>query len=230
METDILESPESNVVQACSTADRILGAAFNAFIERGFAETSTLEIATRAKVSKRELYALFGSKQAILVACIAYRVERIKLPSDLPAPNDPEALKSVLTLFGSILLREICRPSVIALYRLAVAEIDRSPEVARTLIAAGRETTFQAIYDLLAHAHSAGLLAPGELCEMARQYLSLLTGNLMVALMLRDVEIPPVPALDRHAQKATSAFLLLNAPVKLQTERLIGQAAAAAAC
>ena len=34
---------------------RILEAAFSAFMERGFAETSTLEIATRAKASKREL-------------------------------------------------------------------------------------------------------------------------------------------------------------------------------
>ena len=33
---------------------RILEAAFSAFMERGFAETSTLEIATRARASKRE--------------------------------------------------------------------------------------------------------------------------------------------------------------------------------
>jgi len=37
---------------------RILDAAFGAFSESGYARTSTLEIATRARVSKRELYAL----------------------------------------------------------------------------------------------------------------------------------------------------------------------------
>ena len=37
---------------------RILGAAFDSFVEHGYAETTTIEIATRAKVSKRELYAL----------------------------------------------------------------------------------------------------------------------------------------------------------------------------
>src|SRR3954470_21341885 len=36
--------------------DRILEAAFAAFRERGYATTSTLEIAQRARVSKRELY------------------------------------------------------------------------------------------------------------------------------------------------------------------------------
>jgi AcrR family transcriptional regulator len=35
--------------------ERILTAAFEAFHERGYAATSTLEIATRARVSKRDL-------------------------------------------------------------------------------------------------------------------------------------------------------------------------------
>ena len=47
---------------------RILDAAFSAFMEEGYAATSTLKIATRARVSKRELYALVGNKQEMLVA------------------------------------------------------------------------------------------------------------------------------------------------------------------
>ena len=63
---------------------RILDAAFSAFMERGFAETSTLEIATRARVSKRELYALVGSKQEMLAACIGERAKRLRMSADLP--------------------------------------------------------------------------------------------------------------------------------------------------
>ena len=58
--------------------ERILYAAMEAFMELGYAEASTLEIATRAQVSKRELYALFGNKQAMLAACIADRVGRMR--------------------------------------------------------------------------------------------------------------------------------------------------------
>ena len=65
---------------------RILDAAFSAFMEQGFAATSTLEIATRARVSKRELYALVGSKQEMLAACISERANRLRMPADLPAP------------------------------------------------------------------------------------------------------------------------------------------------
>src|SRR5262252_6977570 len=49
---------------------RILDAAFAAFMKNGYAATSTLEIATRARVSKRELYTEVGNKQEMLIACI----------------------------------------------------------------------------------------------------------------------------------------------------------------
>ena len=57
--------------------ERILHAAMESFMELGYTEASTLKIATRAQVSKRELYALFGSKQAMLAACIADRAGRM---------------------------------------------------------------------------------------------------------------------------------------------------------
>ena len=66
--------------------ERIRSAAFQAFAEDGYAGTSMLDIATRAKVSKRDLYANFASKHAMLVACIKSRAERIRLAADLPTP------------------------------------------------------------------------------------------------------------------------------------------------
>jgi AcrR family transcriptional regulator len=86
---------------------RILQAAFTAFIERGYAATSTLEIATRARVSKRELYALVGNKQEMLIACISARATRLQVPVDLPVPQDRGSLAQVLASFGTQLVREI---------------------------------------------------------------------------------------------------------------------------
>ena len=53
-----------------STRERVLEAAFTLFCEHGFSDVSMLEIATRAQVSKRDLYALFRNKQAVLADCI----------------------------------------------------------------------------------------------------------------------------------------------------------------
>jgi len=38
------------------------------FVEQGFSSTSMLDIVTRARVSKRDLYALFNNKHAVLEA------------------------------------------------------------------------------------------------------------------------------------------------------------------
>jgi AcrR family transcriptional regulator len=90
---------------------RILDAAFAAFMKSGYAATSTLEIATRARVSKRELYALVGNKQEMLIACISDRATRLQVPADLPVPQDREALAQVLAAFGMQVVREITDPT-----------------------------------------------------------------------------------------------------------------------
>src|SRR5579862_7140759 len=83
-----------------SARSRILEAAFAAFMKRGFEATSTLEIATRAGVSKRELYALVGNKQQMLISCISDRAKRLDVPADIPAVRDREVLAQVLTSLG----------------------------------------------------------------------------------------------------------------------------------
>src|SRR6202047_5602335 len=61
-----------------STRERVLEAAFTLFCEHGFSDVSMLEIATRAQVSKRDLYALFRNKQAVLADCIKERARRLR--------------------------------------------------------------------------------------------------------------------------------------------------------
>ena len=120
---------------------RILDAAFAAFMNSGYAATSTLQIATGARVSKRELYKLVGNKQEMLIACIQARAKRLQVPDNLPVPQDRETLAHVLASFATQLLREITDPTVIAVFRLAIAEAVHAPEVAQALDSIGRETS-----------------------------------------------------------------------------------------
>ena len=61
-----------------STRDRVLYAAFSLFREDGFSSTSMLDIVTRARISKRDLYALFNNKHAVLAACISEHTEQMR--------------------------------------------------------------------------------------------------------------------------------------------------------
>jgi AcrR family transcriptional regulator len=190
---------------------RILDAAFAAFMENGFAETSTLEIATRARVSKRELYALVGSKQEMLAACIAERATRLQMSSGLPEPLDRETLSRALAAFGAQQLREVSDPTVIAVFRLAISEAVRAPEVARALNTIGVETSRTALREIMTRARSAGLLG-GDPAEMAEQFSGLLWGNLMIRLLLRVAERPGPREIARRAEAATAAVLQLHSP------------------
>ena len=199
---------------------RVMGAAFSAFMERGFEGASTLEIATRAKVSKRELYALFATKQAMLSACIAERTKLMRLPLELTAPQDVDALAGTLATFGAAVLRVICHPAALAVYRLAIAEADRSPEVARTLDAAGREANHRELAQLLAFAQTHDLLGGGDPGAMAEQFLALLAGGgLLPRLLLRLIEPPGAAEIERRAQAATQALLMLHGKAKPARKR-----------
>ena len=188
---------------------RILDAAFAAFMKRGYAATSTLEIATRARVSKRELYALVGNKQEMLVACISARARRLQVPADLPVPQDRETLARVLASFGTQILHEITDPAVVAVFRLAIAEAAHAPEVAQTLDSVGRETIRAALRQIMAQAQASGLL-DGRPTELAEQFGALLWGNLMVSLLLGVAKRPNSREVAASARDATAAFLQLH--------------------
>jgi AcrR family transcriptional regulator len=198
------EAGDETVVRA-----RILDAAFAAFMNNGFAAASTLEIATQARVSKRELYALVGNKQEMLIACISARAGRLQVPADLPVPHDRGTLAQVLASFGTRLVREITDPTVIAIFRLAIAEAVHAPDVAQALDSIGRETTRAALRQIMERAHASGLLL-GRPAELAEQFGGLLWGNLMVSLLLGVAKRPNSGEAAARARDATAAFMRLH--------------------
>ncbi len=187
----------------------ILEAAFAAFMKSGYATTSTLEIATRARVSKRELYALVGNKQKMLIACISERAKRLDVPADLPVLRDRETLEQVLVSFGTKLVREVSDPTVIGVFRLAIAEAAQAPEVARALDSTGREKSRAALRKIMALAQASGLLI-GRPAELAEQFVGLLWGHLIVSLLLGVAKRPNPREIAVRARDAAAAFLQLH--------------------
>jgi AcrR family transcriptional regulator len=188
---------------------RILGAAFSAFTELGYSRTSTLEIATRARVSKRELYSLVGNKLEVLVECIRDRSERFPVPAELADSRDRETLRVVLTRFGERFLEVVTDPGVVEMFRLAIAEAIRAPEVAHALEEFGRERGRSVLRGALAKARRSALVS-GEPDEMARQYFALLWGDLIMNLLLRTVKTPTQAEIAKRSAEAASALLQLH--------------------
>jgi AcrR family transcriptional regulator len=188
----------------------ILLAAVAVLMEKGYARASTLEIATRARISKRELYAEFGSKRGILEALIDGASAEMQVPLAPAEIGDRHALAAALAAYGAAALSTLSNPYVLAMYRLAIAEAPGNTELGEILDTRGREPNRRALVELMRRGQAAGFLGAGEPGGLAREFFALLMGDLMVWLLL-DVEEPPTAAEIRaRAEAATAGVLALH--------------------
>lgn len=201
--------PRRGTADEAEVRVRILDAAFAAFMAKGYAASSTLEIATRARVSKRELYALVGNKEEMLVSCISNRAKRFQVPAELPEPRDCAGLQRLLVAFGVQLLREISDPAVVGMFRLAIAEAARAPEVARALTSIGGKAVDAALEKIMRGACDAALL-DGHPAELAEQFWGLLWGGLQVGLLLGADARPAPDEIAARAEAAADLFLRIH--------------------
>jgi AcrR family transcriptional regulator len=193
--------------------ERVLRAGFEAFRERGFDGTSTLEIATRAKVSKRELYALFDDKQSIVVECIKWQTQQMQLPLKLPRSATTQALSLTLAKFGTALLTGVCDPNVLTVFRFAVAEAHRMPEIAKALNERGREPSRRIFADLVRTAQQDGLLVPSPPDEISNLFFSVLWGDLLLRLLMGLANLPTKAELEQRAKHAAERVMTAYARV-----------------
>ncbi len=190
----------------------ILVAAFKVLMEQGYAGASTLEIASRAKVSKRELYAEFGSKSGILEALVATTSARMQAPLALPDVADRPALKAALVHYGETALRELCHPAVVAINRLAAAEAGGASELGHLLDRSAREPNRLALSAFIARAQTTGLLGKAGPERIGGQFFSLLFGDVLLQLMLGATTPPTAQEIAARAEAAAEAVLRLHPP------------------
>ena len=188
----------------------MLIAAVQVLMEQGYARASTLEIATRARVSKRELYAEFGSKRGILEALIASSAKRMQVPLAPAEIGDRHALAAALTAYGVSALTTLTNPYVLAMYRLAIAEAPADRELGSILDASGRQPNRQALVEIVRRGQAAGFLGAGAADGIGIQFFSLLMGDLMVWLLLGVAKQPSAAEIRAKAEAATSAVLTLH--------------------
>jgi len=184
---------------------RILDAAFTAFMRSGYEGASTAEIARLAKVSKRDLYALFPAKQAMLAACVTERAERMRRPLRLPPPTDRVGLHETLVRYGMGVVRELSQPEVLATFRLAIMNAETAPDVGSTLDRLGRTEATAALTGLFQAACERGLLAGAEPGEMAFLFNAVLMGGgLQIRMLMRVADAPTEDEARQRAEAAAS--------------------------
>jgi AcrR family transcriptional regulator len=193
---------------AGSARTRILDAAFEVLRTRGYGATQTREIAARAKVSKRDIYRQFGSKDGIFAALIAARAERMRGPALEPKVDSREAFRATLHQVGATFLEQLYDPAVVSMFRLAIASAEGSPGLARILERTAFQPIRRALADMMARAVDAGVVT-GDPSRLAVDFVRLLTGGAHVSILLGIAKPPRRAERARHSAEATASFLRL---------------------
>src|SRR5260370_22974132 len=113
--------------------ERILDAARQVFLDRGFEGASIEEIAGVARSGKPTIYARFRDKKALFTAAITTYVVA-KQGRLLNFSPSGKSLEERLANIGEAILQEVLTPEWIGLLRLALPEARRFPDPGSILI------------------------------------------------------------------------------------------------
>lgn len=191
---------------------QILEGARQAFGSLGYERTSVDLVASRAGVSKATVYAHFGDKKSLFVACFSEEADALRdeLRRSLGAVGgDPRlALRRV----GEKLVRVLISPAFVSLYRHTAAEAERFPEVGETLFARGPAVVYGAVAEWLARWEALGVLRLDDARLAAVQLVMLCQGDLVIRAQLGVRRQPSAPEVRAVVRAAVRAFLRAHAP------------------
>lgn len=193
-------------------AEAVLLAAFDVFMEHGYEGATMLEIATRAKVSKLTLYALFKDKEGLFEALVAWGAQRYQLDAEaldaLASAHPREALERYALAFARVMLRW----QSIALFRIAVSQAAKRPRLANVhddLTRTERQSTLQPLLQRLV---DGGLLAETDRADFARDFQALMRGDIYYDVLVGRAQAPSKEDVERHVKRAITRLLKAYEP------------------
>jgi AcrR family transcriptional regulator len=189
----------------------IMDVAVEVLSERGYRDTTMLEVARRAFASKETLYAWFGDKGGLFEAVIRRNAKAVQtvLARHLEGDARPE---EVLPDFGRALLELLLGDSAVAINRAAISEARSDPRLAQILSSAGREATLPGFIRFLELCQERGALRMDSPAQAAEDFLGLLLGDSQTRRLLGLLPAPKKPQVEARAARATRKFLRLYAP------------------
>lgn len=187
IETTDRPAHERESSQAGRKLDIVTRAARQLFLDQGFSATSMDAIAKAASVSKATLYAYFPSKEALFASLIVAECEGLQ--RDLPLPKLSAGLSEALREFAKQYLHTFIHRKDVAFVRIIANESGRFPVLARLFYESGPQATVRRLSGFLEEARAEKLLEFDDPAEAAKQFLSLVRGELplMIVLGLSDL-------------------------------------------
>jgi AcrR family transcriptional regulator len=188
------------------TSDRrgaLLMAATRLFVERGFAGTTTDEIAKRAGSSKATIYHHFRSKLGLFDAVVRHLTAG--LSAGLLYPVAEGTLHEALTAFGTNYLRLILHPDALGIFRVVIGEGSKLPGLGRVLHQHASVMACAFFVDYLRCLEAKGLVRIDDMEGAGEQFLASLCNDLHLRALLSQ-PLPTGAEIDSAVAHAVRLF------------------------
>lgn len=187
---------------------QILDIAVEILVERGYRDTTMLEVAQRAAASKETLYAWFGDKLGLFEAVVRRNTAQTRVKVE-GYPDSEVPVESVLTDFGRGLAAVLLDEKAVAIDRAAISEARSGPSLAESVAKLGRDSTLRAFAGYLERCRASGVLRIDDVHDAAETFLALLLGDAHTRRLLGVIETPSEADIENKAKRAVRKFLRL---------------------
>jgi len=190
--------------------EAIMNVAREVFFEHGYSATSMSAIAARLGGSKGTLYNYFRSKEELFEAQVR-ELCGSAASSFLESTTEGSPIET-LTLFGERYLAHLFSEQTIKLFRILVAEAQRSPELGRMFYEVGPARGRKMLEGYLQTAKAQCLVDPPDCALAAVQFLSLCKGPAHLQFLLNLIPAPTLQEIKLQVERSVRAFMALYAP------------------
>lgn len=186
--------------------EALLQAAAEVFFEQGYAATSIDAIIERAGGSKRNIYNEFGNKEGLFSAIVTKNADKV-LSTLAMEEIEGHGLRETLTAFGQHLMSGYMSPTLIGIYRMAVTEANRFPDLVRLFYEQGPGRATSQLAEVLEGAKERGEIRADDCLRLAGHFVGMIRDNLHLQVVL-GLRPPPSEQEVREAvASAVEVFL-----------------------
>jgi len=182
----------------------LLQAAEDVFIERGYGLATMDDVSRRAGMSKKTIYQLFATKQALFEALIAQNIEHLMMP--IRADDGTRSPRAVLEEFLTQLARFLLSPRQVAMSRLVISEMHRTPEIAQSFMLQAMDRGRGTLVRWLERQHARGALHVEDADEATSMLCGFVISEPQMCLLYGQDAPSTWAAIDRRVQRGLDVF------------------------
>ena len=186
--------------------ERLLKAATEVFLEKGFAATSVDEIASRAKASKLTFYNHFGNKEKLFEAIVT-RLNSTMFKGFVNALEADVPMDQALYFFVKQLAEMLYTDQAIKLVRVLHAEAARFPELADIFDRAGPQRAHALLAAYFEQKISKGLLRRVDPFTAADHLIHMALGEAFRRVLLGLSSAPSRKDVESRIKTALKVFM-----------------------